>query len=354
MPKSIESARPTRARASPRSSATPSKRRAAGRFPAKELAKAAKPDPLPDFVEPCLASLADEVPAGERWLHEIKWDGYRLGARLQGGRVTLLTRRGLHWTHRFPSVAEAVARLPAQTPYLDGEAIVENRFGIADFGALQQALAAGAARNALLFAFDLLYLDGRDLRSEPLTQRKRLLSELLGGQAHTFPIRYSEHLLTNGAAMFRQARAMGLEGIVSKRRDCPYRSGRGEDWLKVKSAHRQDFVIAGYAPHANSSRAVGSLILAEYRDGKLTHVGRAGTPATLQRAPARFGRSCIRSSVRHRRSRRAVPQDTSPATSPNGSSQSSSAKSSSGTGRPTGSCATPPTRACARTRRLRR
>jgi len=126
---------------------------------------------------------------------------------------------------------------PVRTAYLDGEAVVEHR-GIADFGALQQALAAGAARNALLFAFDLLYLDGRDLRREPLQERKRHLAVLLQGQPHGFPMHYSEHLLTDGEAMFRQARAMGLEGIVSKRRDCPYRSGRSEDWLKIKSAHR--------------------------------------------------------------------------------------------------------------------
>src|SRR5215211_858140 len=147
-----------------------------------------------------------------------------------------------------------------------------------------QALAAGAARNALLFAFDLLYLDGRDMRREPLIERKRLLAGLLAGQPHGFPLHYSEHLLSDGQAMYRQARAMGLEGIVSKRRDRPYRSGRSEDWLKVKSAHRQEFVIAGYAPHANSSHAVGSLILGEYRDGKLTHVGRAGTGYTAATA----------------------------------------------------------------------
>jgi bifunctional non-homologous end joining protein LigD len=284
MRKGVESARVKRARASPPSSAKPRQRSAAERFPAKELAQAARPDPLPDFVEPCLATLAEEAPAGDAWLHEIKWDGYRLGARVQNGRVTLLTRRGLDWTQRFPPIAEALARLPASTAYLDGEAIVENRVGIADFGALQQALAAGAARNAMLFAFDLLHLDGRDLRREPLIKRKRMLEALLQGQPHHFPIRYSEHLLTDGPAMYRQARAMGLEGIVSKRRDCPYRSGRGEDWLKVKSAYRQEFVIAGYAPHANSSRAVGSIILAEYRDGKLTHVGRAGTGYTARTA----------------------------------------------------------------------
>src|SRR5215210_1076434 len=153
----------------------------------------------------CLASLANEVPAGDRWLHEIKWDGYRLHVRIENGRVRLLTRRGLDWTHRFPSIAEALAKLPAQSAYLDGEAIVENRVGIADFGALQQALATGAARNALLFAFDLLYLDGRDLRREPLTERKRLLAALLAGQPHGFPIHYSEHLLSDGQAMYSSA-----------------------------------------------------------------------------------------------------------------------------------------------------
>jgi bifunctional non-homologous end joining protein LigD len=284
MPKSTESFRSKRARASPASSANPSRRSAAERFPAGELAKRNRADPFPEFIEPCLASLGADVPGGDRWLHEIKWDGYRLHVRAESGRVRLLTRRGLDWTARFPPIADAAARLPFQTAYIDGEAIVENRVGIADFGALQQALAAGAARNALLFAFDLLYLDGRDLRREPLIERKRLLAGLLAGQPHGFPIHYSEHLLSDGQAMYRQARAMGLEGIVSKRRDCPYRSGRSEDWLKVKSAHRQEFVIAGYAPHANSSSAVGSLILGEYRDGKLTHVGRAGTGYTAATA----------------------------------------------------------------------
>ena len=246
MTKAVDSTRTKRASASPSGSAKKRERSAAERSPARELAKSAIAAPFPEFIEPCLAALASEVPEGDRWLHEIKWDGYRLHLRVENGRVRLLTRRGLDWTHRFPPIAAAAAKLPVRTAYLDGEAIVEHR-GIADFGALQQELAAGAAHNALLFAFDLLYLDGRDLRREPLIQRKGLLSELLAGQPHSFAIRYSEHLLSDGQAMYRQAGAMGLEGIVSKRRDCPYRSGRSEDWLKVKSTHRQEFVIAGYA-----------------------------------------------------------------------------------------------------------
>ena len=174
MPKAVELARAKRAPASPPSSAKASKRGAAERFPARELATSAKQNPFPEFIEPCLASLANEVPAGDRWLHEIKWDGYRLHVRIENGRVRLLTRRGLDWTHRFPPIAEAAAMLIVRTAYLDGEAVVEHR-RIADFGALQQALASGAARNALLFAFDLLYLDGRDLRREPLQERKRHL-----------------------------------------------------------------------------------------------------------------------------------------------------------------------------------
>src|SRR5829696_6451994 len=144
MPKAVESVRAKRAPASPPSSAKPSKRGAAERFPARELATSAKQNPFPEFIEPCLASLANQVPAGDRWLHEIKWDGYRLHVRIEDGRVRLLTRRGLDWTHRFPPIAEAAAKLPVRTAYVDGEAVVEQR-GIADFGALQQALAAGAA-----------------------------------------------------------------------------------------------------------------------------------------------------------------------------------------------------------------
>ena len=136
------------------------------------------PDPIHFRSSSSPASLPSPPPGGDRWLHE--------------------TRRGLDWTARFPPIADAAARLPFQTAYIDGEAIVENRVGIADFGALQQALAAGAARNALLFAFDLLYLDGRDLRREPLIERKRLLAGLLAGQPHGFPIHYSEHLLSDG------------------------------------------------------------------------------------------------------------------------------------------------------------
>jgi bifunctional non-homologous end joining protein LigD len=223
------------------------------------------------------------VPEGERWLHEIKWDGYRLAVRIDSGRVRLLTRGGLDWTERFPSIMEAAKALDVRTAYLDGEAVVEER-GIPDFGALQAALAAGPAHRALLFAFDLLHLDGRDLRREPLMERKALLERLLEGKGSRFCIRFSEHLLRDGPALYRQAQALGLEGIVSKRRDCPYRSGRPGDWLKIKAVHRQEFVIAGYIPHKNSSRAVGSLSLGHYVDGKLVYVGRAGTGYTARSA----------------------------------------------------------------------
>jgi bifunctional non-homologous end joining protein LigD len=223
------------------------------------------------------------VPESERWLHEIKWDGYRLAIRIDHGGVRLLTRGGLDWTDRFPSILEAAKALGVTTAYLDGEAVVEQR-GIPDFGALQAALAAGPAHKALLFAFDLLHLDGRDLRREPLIERKRILEGLLEGKGTRYCIRFSEHLLRDGPALYRQAQALGLEGIVSKRRDCPYRSGKPGDWLKIKAVHRQEFVIAGYIPHANSQRAVGSLSLGHYVDGKLVYVGRAGTGYTARSA----------------------------------------------------------------------
>ena len=205
----------------------PAPQRSASGAPRNDSAKTAIADPFPQFIEPCLAALASEVPEGDRWLHEIKWDGYRLHLRVENGRVRLLTRRDLDWTHRFPPIA-AAAKLPVRTAYLDGEAIVEHR-GIADFGALQQELAAGAAHNALLFAFDLLYLDGRDLRREPLIQRKGLLSELLAGQPHSFAIRYSEHLLSDGQAMYRRGpwgwRALSPSAVTAHTAPAAARTG---------------------------------------------------------------------------------------------------------------------------------
>jgi bifunctional non-homologous end joining protein LigD len=240
--------------------------------------------PLPKTVEPCLATLSDTVPSGGTWLHEIKWDGYRLIAIKSARDTRLLTRRGLDWTARFPSIAEAVSDMPVSTLVLDGEAVVEDARGVPSFSALQSALSdehGKVARDAILYAFDLLFADGHDLRGLPLAERKARLATILppGG---TGTLRLSEHLDADGEAMARSARAIGLEGIVSKRADRPYRSGRGGDWLKIKFTQRQEFVIVGYMPSTASEKAVGSLVLG-YNQGKaLRLAGRAGTGYTAK------------------------------------------------------------------------
>jgi bifunctional non-homologous end joining protein LigD len=220
------------------------------------------------------------VPAGERWVHEIKWDGYRLQIRIDNGNVRILTRRGHDWTDRFPTIRDAAKALPVRLALIDGEAVVEVN-GIASFSALQAALGARdgpghkAAHEAVFYAFDLLHLNGANLQPAPLLKRKEALVELTGRLAGA--IRYSEHLAEDGDALFRQACLMGLEGVISKRADRPYRSGRGEDWTKFKCIQSQEFVIAGYVPRSDSGTSVGALVLGYYDGSRLTYAGRVGT-----------------------------------------------------------------------------
>jgi bifunctional non-homologous end joining protein LigD len=227
------------------------------------------------------------VPAGEKWVHEIKWDGYRLQIRIEHGQVTILTRRGHDWTHRFPTIRDAAAELPVRAALIDGEAVVEVN-GVSNFSALQAALGARegpghkAAHEAVFYAFDLLHLNGVDLQPATLLKRKDALAELVGGGVGA--IHYSEHLADNGEALFRQACVMGLEGIISKRRDCPYRSGRRDDWLKIKCTTRQELVIAGYLPRSDAPTSVGALVLGYYEEGKLTYAGRVGTGFSAETA----------------------------------------------------------------------
>jgi bifunctional non-homologous end joining protein LigD len=247
---------------------------------------------IPKAIEPCLATLSAIVPTSDRWLHEIKWDGYRLIAFKTPRTVRLATRRGLDWTERFPGIAKAVQELPVDSAILDGEAVVEDERGAASFSALQNALSdehGKIARDAIFYAFDLLYVEGHDLRPLPLGERKTRLATLVptGTGGH---LRLSEHLEADGAAMARSAQSVGLEGILSKRRDRPYRSGRTDDWLKIKFTERQEFVIAGYVPSTASAKAIGSLVLAYHETGKLRLAGRSGTGYTAQAARMLKGR----------------------------------------------------------------
>jgi len=231
---------------------------------------------LPDFIEPSLATLTKKPPEGAAWLHEIKFDGYRLQARIEAGKVRLLTRTGLDWTGRFGlQVPVALAALPVTNALIDGELIVENGQGASDFSALQADLSAGRSDRFRFYVFDLLYLDGRDLRDLPLSERKASLQTLI--PADQALVQFSADFDAAGAMILRHACRLGLEGVISKRRNAKYRSGRHKDWLKSKCALRQEFVIAGYVPSSSSRQAVGSLVLGYYEGDQLILAGRVGT-----------------------------------------------------------------------------
>ena len=235
---------------------------------------------LPDFVPPSLATLSDTPPSGVHSIHEIKLDGYRIEARLDHGKVRLFTRNRQDWTHRFKSIADAVAKLPAETALLDGELVAQNERGISSFSLLQNDLKEGRSDHFVYWVFDLLHLDGRDLTEQPLLERKAALERLLRANDPAAPIRYCEHLEGNGVAILERARDMGLEGIVSKRSDAPYRSGRSDNFLKIKCHNEQEFVVAGFSPSSAMPRAIGALTVAFHEDGELRYAGRVGTGYT--------------------------------------------------------------------------
>ncbi|MFC3727198.1 DNA ligase D [Neoaquamicrobium sediminum] len=231
---------------------------------------------MPEFVAPQLATLKPHAPAGKGWIHEIKFDGYRLQARIEKGKVTLLTRSGLDWTAKFgKDVPKALGALPVEQAILDGELVVEASGGASDFSALQADLSAGRADRFIYYAFDLLYLDGRDLRGAALVDRKAALAKLIEGAPDT--LRYSDHFEEDGEIVLRHACRLSLEGVVSKRASGKYASGRGRDWVKSKCSDRQEMVVGGFMPSTTSKQAIGSLVLGVYDDGKLRHVGRVGT-----------------------------------------------------------------------------
>jgi bifunctional non-homologous end joining protein LigD len=234
--------------------------------------------PLPDFVPPALATLRTSAPSGEGWVHEIKFDGYRIQARLDHGEVRLLTRKGLDWTSKFPNVAAAVAELPADTALIDGEIVVEDENGVSNFSMLQAALKEGSRDRFVYYAFDLLHRDGRDLRDAPLVERKAELKRLLeSAKTAGQTIRYSEHFEDDGRLILQQACRMLLEGIVSKRADAPYRSGRVETFIKTKCSNAQELVVGGYSPSTAMPKAIGALVVGYYDNRKLIYAGRIGT-----------------------------------------------------------------------------
>lgn len=247
----------------------------------ESLLKGAPKEKLPGFIAPELATSAAEPPEGEDWLHELKLDGYRIQIHIDGEgsrrRVKLFTRKGLDWTHRMKAVAQAAAQLPVHAAILDGEVVVLNEHGGTSFADLQAAFDESAPHPLTYFAFDLLHLDGHNLRGLPLDQRKAILEGLFQQLGDNSTLRYSTHIRAHGAEMFRRACQMGAEGVVSKRAGAPWRSGRAHDWIKAKCFLQQEFVIGGFTPHSKDRRAIGALLLGYYDHGRLIYAGRTGT-----------------------------------------------------------------------------
>jgi bifunctional non-homologous end joining protein LigD len=239
---------------------------------------------MPDWQEPCLALLKAKPPTGPRWAFEIKWDGYRVSVRLDRGKARILTRRGHDWTERFPTIAAAAEeKFAGRSLIVDGEAVVLDEKGRPDFSWLQKALGTRgnsrnpgnkAAHEAMLYAFDLLYLDGRDLRRLPLETRREELEQIV---SYKGVIRLSEEIVEDGATLLRHSCEMGLEGIIAKDRKASYRSGRTGDWLKIKCIQSETFAVVGYEVSTSVRGAIASLLLGAREGGKLIYAGSVGT-----------------------------------------------------------------------------
>ncbi len=240
---------------------------------------------MPARVDPCVAMLVDRPPKGLEWAFEVKWDGYRIAVHIEPGSIRIITRGGYDWTNRFPSIAAEAPQLGLRTAILDGEAVVLDDKGRSDFGMLQRALgrrpAAHEPGEIVLFAFDLLYLDGCDLRRLPQRERRQLLETIVAGREGA--IRLSEEVEADGDELLRIACAHGLEGIIAKHRARPYRSGRHPWWLKIKCKRRDSFAIVGFEP-STAPDGIGRLLLAARRGGALVYVGGVGTGWTQELA----------------------------------------------------------------------
>jgi bifunctional non-homologous end joining protein LigD len=231
---------------------------------------------LPAFVAPQLATLVKEAPEGPDWVHEIKLDGYRMICRIENGAVRMYSRNRKDWTAKFPGIARALAKLPAKSAWIDGEVVALQPNGVSSFQALQNALSGPASTRLHFFAFDLPYLDGRDLREAPLLERKRALERLLARSPEA--IRYSPHVAGSGREFYEQGCRLKLEGVIAKRADSPYVSGRGRSWVKIKCVMRQEMVIGGFTDPEGARTGLGALLLGVYEPGgKLRYSGRVGT-----------------------------------------------------------------------------
>jgi bifunctional non-homologous end joining protein LigD len=265
-------------------SAPPERKRA---MPAPDLKQIPR-ERFPGFIAPQLAQQTDSAPQGDGWVHELKLDGYRIqilvrsdDKKIAKNRTTkLLTRKGLDWTARMPDIADAAAKLNVESAILDGEAVALDNRGVSNFADLQAAFHEGRQRYITYFAFDLLHLNGHNLRGLPLEERKRILEDLLRNAGGKSPLKLSEDIEADGDEVFKKACALGAEGIVSKLKSAKYTSGRSGAWLKLKCRLEQEFVIGGFTLPSKGGSGIGALLLGYYEKGKLRYAGRSGTGFT--------------------------------------------------------------------------
>ena len=231
--------------------------------------------PLPRFVPPQLSKPVEKPPSGPQWLHEVKLDGYRMAARIDQGRVQLLTRTGLDWSDKYPSAIAALADVKAKTAYIDGELCGVDAAGLPSFANTQAATDGERKVRLVYYAFDLLHLDGRDVSGLPLIERKALLEPLIAGKPG---LQFNGHETGDGELILRHAGKLGFEGVVSKTIDAPYTPGNRGLWRKAKALNRQEFVIVGWSDPEGSRAHLGALLLGYFTDeGKLIYAGRVGT-----------------------------------------------------------------------------
>jgi bifunctional non-homologous end joining protein LigD len=264
---------------------------------------------LPAGIKLQLATLADKAPEGEDWLHEIKYDGYRLLARIERGKVQLITRGGLDWTAKFPGLARSLGELPLASALIDGELVHLEPEGTTSFSSLQDAISSGRTDILNFFAFDLLYRDGWNLTGVALEDRKAALAQIIPPTSQGM-LRYSDHQIGHGPEFFRQACSYTLEGIISKRRTDPHCPGRSRSWLKVKCRNREEFIVVGFTDPEGSREGFGALLLGYYDpQGKLCYAGRVGTGFNSEKL------------IELRKSLEALARSTAPVTLPKGISR---------------------------------
>jgi bifunctional non-homologous end joining protein LigD len=261
--------------------------RKSGRAPPRSfpVAKRTPAVRYPGFIEPCHPTERDRPPSGSHWIHEIKADGYRAQVHARDGKAIVYSRRGHDWTQTFASIARAAESLPVRHAVFDGEAIVQDARGIADYHALRRELARKRAGNLTYYVFDLLYLEGQDLRQRPLSERKKKLKALIAKMSQDFL--YADHLEAEGEGVYVQACKMGLEGIVSKRRDAPYRSGRQENWIKTKCTKSATYPIIAFVEKLGARpRRMASFYIGRREHGRLLYAGKVQSGFTHEEACA--------------------------------------------------------------------